>query len=134
MEPMLTALFEPLAVSCGHSIYVFGGFRVGPNMTTQEYDAVWGRWTFKADMPVDGCADTDVVALNGHIFLVGGNIGGCFSYNPALDTWSALTDLEDSHISAPAVVWQGKILVGGGINYDDDAIDAAMDESAALED
>ncbi len=36
------------------------------------------------------------------------------SYHPNLDVWTVLSHPTLQHGSAPAVVWKGKILLGGG--------------------
>lgn len=121
VEPMKKALVNPLAVSFDLSIFVFGGFESdGGNVTgkrastsTQKYDTTWGEWTFVAEMP-EPCEQGGVAVVNERVFLVGGFTRTCMSYKPALDSWTVLTPPSRIHGNAPAIVWKGKLLVGGG--------------------
>ena len=115
VPPMKKALSDPLAASFAHSIYVFGGI-AGEDTTctcTQKYDTVWGEWSFKAEMP-EPCRLGAVATVNDRVFIVGGYTRTCMSYDPAVDTWTILTPPREKHGNAPVVVWEGKLLVGGG--------------------
>ncbi len=112
---MMKALSDPLVISHGKFVYVLGGIAHDDttSTTTQVFDPVWGDWKYRSDMP-HPCRLGAAAALNDKIYVVGGYTKSCMSYDPRLDVWTALTVPKDKHGNAPAVVWQGRILVGGG--------------------
>ena len=61
------------------------------------------------------------VSVNRCIYLVGGFSQSCLRYDPATDSWTRLSQPRQSqeHSNAPAVVWQGGVLVAGGRDGDD---------------
>ncbi|ELT93468.1 hypothetical protein CAPTEDRAFT_63295, partial [Capitella teleta] len=87
-EPaMLQAVSKPYIVHFGTKIYVLGGVDAnGPSLATQEFDADWGIWQLKKEMP-GLCQSGAAVSLNHRIFVVGGTERACFSYTPSTDTW-----------------------------------------------
>lgn len=112
---MLTGLSDPLAHSCGANIFVFGGIGDGDRTSslTQMYDPVWDRWHYRAPMP-EPCRLGAGVVVNDRIYVVGGYNQACMSYSPATDAWTIMSRPREKHGNAPAVVWQGRILLGGG--------------------
>ena len=54
------------------------------------------------------------VTLNDSIDVVGGDNHTCMKYHPASDTWTRLSEPQQQHRWAPAVMWRGSILVAGG--------------------
>ena len=112
---MTKSLSDPLVVSLGRYIYVFGGIEDDDTTSTSTlaFDTVWDTWSQKADMP-EACRLGSVATINNKIYIVGGYSLTCMSYEPRSDTWTSLNRPREKHGNAPAVVWKGKILVGGG--------------------
>ena len=108
-------VFFSVAISYGNDVYVFGGRDAEKNALrcSRRYDTVWGVWRSLADMPV-ACDLGSVVTLNNYIYVVGGYRKSCMRYDPATDCWKRLSQPRLKHGNAPAVVWQGNILVAGG--------------------
>lgn len=115
VSPMHQPLVDPLVVSFGSKIFVMSGMdeKNLSSTMTQEYDPVWDQWHFKAHMP-EVCSGGAVVCLGDKIYIVGGSTKTCLSYEPSKDVWTKLTSPEECHSYAPAAVWDGKIVVGGG--------------------
>ena len=104
----------PAVTSHGHSVYVFGG-RDADNKElscTQAYDTTSGQWLTLAATP-KVCDLGAAVSLGSHIYLVGGARRSCLRYAPAEDRWTELSGPRLVHHNAPAVVWQGGVLVSG---------------------
>ena len=131
-------VLDPAAISYGHRVYVFGG-RSADNKSlscAQAYDTVSGNWLTLAAM-LEVCHLGAAVSINRCIYLVGGFSRSCLRYDPATDSWKRLSRPHHEHGNAPAVVWQGGILVsgsGGGhkvnsadIEYYDPVIDKWSD-------
>ncbi|ELU11601.1 hypothetical protein CAPTEDRAFT_136979 [Capitella teleta] len=114
-RPMQKALSDPLVVSFGHSLYVLSGIQDDDTSSscTQEFDCTWNRWKFRSEMP-EPCRLGAAVTLGDAIYVVGGFTRSSMSYRPATDTWSVLSRPRGKHGNAPAVVWRGRVLVGGG--------------------
>ena len=114
LADMPQSVYLPMTVSCGSSVYVFGGrdeknnsVRCAPMYT------MWGEWRILTDMPEE-CDLGSVVTLNSYIYVLGGYKKSCMRYDPATDCWKRLSKPRLKHCNAPAVVWQGNILVAGG--------------------
>ena len=114
-SPMPTPLSDPLAVNFGRNIFVFGGIEADDTTAsvTMAFDCVWKEWQTKSEMP-EPCRLGAAASVNDRIYIVGGYTRTCLSYTPSTDQWSILASPKDKHGNAPAVVWQGRILVGGG--------------------
>ena len=115
IQPMKKALSDPLVTTYGHQVFVFGGIERDDttSLSSQLYDTVWGEWKSCSDMP-ESCRLGSVATVNDRIYIVGGYTKSCMSYNPRADHWTLLTRPLEKHGNAPAVVWRGQILVGGG--------------------
>ena len=115
---------DPTAISYDHRVYVFGGHDAADkNLScTQAYDTVSGNWLTLADMP-EAC-NVAAVSMNRCIYLVGGFSRSCLRYDLATDSWTRLSQLRQKHGNAPAIVWQGGILVSGGDDDDNRMADA----------
>ena len=116
----------PAVTSHGHNVFVFGG-RDGSNKEltcTQAYNTVTGQWTTLADMP-GKCDLCCAVSFSKYTYLVGSFNQICRRYNPATDSWVELNQSRQKHGNAPAVVWEGGILVagGGGSKLKSDAVE-----------
>ncbi len=77
------------------------------------FDAVSMKWSELADMPKP-CSQGSAVAFLKKIYVVGGAERWCMCLDPYLGQWTMMSKCEYQHISAPAVVWKGRILVCGG--------------------
>ena len=51
------------------------------------------------------------VSLGSYVYVVGGVYQSCLRYAPAKDRWTELSGPRLVHANAPAVVWQGRVLV-----------------------
>ena len=56
------------------------------------------------------------VTMNDFIYVVGGNSRICLKFDPASDVWTRLSQPQQKHGYAPAVVWRGSILLAAGKN------------------
>ena len=115
LPSMKKALSDPLVSTYGHRLFVFGGIECDDttSISSQVYDTVWCEWKSVADMP-ESCRLGAVVTFNDRIYIVGGYTKSCMSYAPLTDTWTKLTPPAEKHGNAPAVVWKGRIFIGGG--------------------
>ena len=114
LPDMPQPVFDPAAISYGHRVFVFGG-RDADNKSlscTQAYDTMSNKWLTLAATPT-ACVLGAVVSVNRFIYLVGGFSRSCLRYDPASDSWTGLSQPHQEHGNAPAVVWQGGILVSG---------------------
>ena len=104
-------VFDPSAISYGHRVFVFGGHNADNKVLscTQAYDNVSGKWLTLAVKP-KACNISAAVSINRFIYLVGGFSQSCLRYDLASDSRTGLSQV---HGNAPAVVWQGGILVAG---------------------
>ena len=96
-------------------IFVFGG-RDAQNQhlcCTQVFDTTQNKWSTLSAMPV-ACRNGTAVTMNDFIYMVGGNSRTCLKYHPASDVWTTLSQPEQEHGYAPAVVWRGSILLAAG--------------------
>ena len=136
-------VMQPTATSHGHKVFMFGG-RDDDNknlLCTRAYDTKAGKWLTLGDMP-EVCDLGAAVSLGQYIYLVGGFSRSCLRYDPATDSWMRLSQPRLKHGNAPAVVWQGGIVVAGGddgpqilkeIEYYDSGTDEWSDWQASLE-
>ena len=117
-------VYVPSVISYGHRVFVFGG-RSADNAVlscTQVYDTTSGKWITLAAMP-EACDCGAAVSINSCIYLVGGHNRSCLRYDPYSHRWTRLSRPCQKYGQAPAVVWQGGILVaGGGIGKPESAI------------
>jgi len=93
---------------------VFGGLDADNKALscTQSYDCTTGQWLTLAATP-KVCELGAAVSLGSYIYLVGGTFRSCLRYAPAEDRWTVLSEPRLVHKNAPAVVWQGGVLVSG---------------------
>ena len=82
-------------------------------LSTSAYDTKAGKWLTLGDMP-EVCELGAAVSLGQYVYLVGGFSRSCLRYDPATDSWRKLSQPCLKHANAPAVVWQGGIVVAGG--------------------
>ena len=79
---------------------------------TQAYDSTSGQWLTLVATP-KVCDLGAAVSLGSYVYLVGGVYRSCLRYAPAEDRWTELSEPRLVHRNAPAVVWQGGVLVSG---------------------
>ena len=118
LPDMPQPVFEPVAIS-GHDT---DNEKLS---CTQAYDTVSGNWLTLAAM-LEVCDLGTAVCINRCTYLVGGFSQSCLRYDPATDSWTRLSRPRQEHRNAPAVEWQGGILVsgsGGGGMVDTAAIE-----------
>jgi len=104
----------------GGVLYAFGGTSRGQCLSTVEaYDAASGTWASKRSMPTSRC-NTAAVALDGLIYVVGGNANGILSYDlvevydPVADSWTRAASMHTARALPAAAVLNGQIHVVGG--------------------
>ena len=98
-----------------NKVFVFGG-RDAQDVDTcysQVFDVTRGSWSTVSDTP-EVCSLGAAVTLNDYIYVVGGFNCKSLKYDPASDSWTRLSQPQEEHGNAPAVVWRGSILVAGG--------------------
>jgi len=128
--PFPEASEELYGIGVGGKLYVFGGLAPGwkPKGLVYEYDAAKDAWIKKKNMPV-ASHHLALAEVNGKIYVFGGfkypdsgpaawqPIDNTWEYDPAADTWKALTPLPTKRGSPNAVVVNGKIHVIGGAGF-----------------
>ena len=107
-------VFDPAATSHGHRVYVFGGRDADDKdlSCTQAYDSTSGQWLTLVATP-KVCDLGAAVSLGSYVYVVGGVYRSCLRYAPAEDRCTELSGPRLAHANAPAVVWQGGVLVSG---------------------
>jgi hypothetical protein len=86
-------------------------------------------WTNAASLP-EGRNHVAAVVLNNTIYVVGGQLGtndatgpksDVFAYHPSTNAWTSVASLpkKRSHITDSTFVWNGKIVVAGGVSTGD---------------
>ena len=117
--PMKAELHNHAAVSVGQDIYVMAGCdKSGASLMTQKYNVVSDQWEVKANMPQQ-CHYGSTAVLNGKICVVGSGDKCCTSYSPKQDTWCLHTTPPQCVNNCAAVIWKGKIVLGGGYSRSD---------------
>ncbi len=115
------------AVAYNNRIYVFGGQANGQegdgNLDVVEmYDVANNLWVAKAPMPVKK-GHTSAFLHNGYIYVIGGTVNdGLYGtasntvlrYNPATNTWAAMTSLPSARKQPVSGVINGKFYVTTG--------------------
>ncbi|KAI0230245.1 hypothetical protein LSAT2_019394 [Lamellibrachia satsuma] len=112
---MPQSVYNPCVISYDHRVFVFGGRNANFEVLscTQVYDTTLDKWLTLAAMS-EACDSGAAVSINRCIYLVGGHSRSCLRYDPATDSWTRLSRPHQEHSQAPAVMWQGGILVAGG--------------------
>jgi peroxiredoxin/N-acetylneuraminic acid mutarotase len=130
---------ELYGVACSGKMYVIGGWGEGKARgANYEYDPATDKWTKKASMPRPA-HHAALASYNGKIYVSGGFVappnaqvptGGAWQpidnvweYDPAADSWKALTPLPTKRGAAVAVESGGKIFVIGGVTTVDGSKD-----------
>lgn len=110
-------------------IYTFGGsgaFRADGNWstfdTTEVYDPITDKWSYRAPMPKPNESHDAVLGADGKIYVLGGSqghgeppISDVFIYDPAIDTWKKGPQMQRPRSTLAAVATpDGKIYAIGG--------------------
>ena len=115
LPDMAHAVCLPVIATYRNKLFVFGG-RDGSSKNrrcTQVFDVTQNKWSSLSPMPVE-CHHGAAVTLNDSIYVVGGFSKTCQKYDPATDVWTRLSQPQQKHGYAPAVVWRGSILLAAG--------------------
>lgn len=122
--PMKTGRQYPaLAAATNGKLYAIGGMQVNeaiqiiPLTTVEEYDPATNTWTDKAPLPQARWNLGAVGALNGKVYVLGGDRSSStvYEYDPAANTWVQATSMQAPHIdSAAAIAPNGNIYAVGG--------------------
>lgn len=119
-SPMPGYLYAFDAVTLGNKIYAVGGrgLEEGYNRYLYVYDLDKDAWETKKEL-LFSRSNHAVVALNGKIYVFGGNEnpGKVEVYDPGSDSWQELADMPTprQHINYSGIAVNGKIHVIGGI-------------------
>ena len=115
LPDMAQAVYVPMVTTYRKKIFVFGGRDALDKdvCCTQVFDTTQNKWSALSPMPVE-CRCGAAVTLNDAIYVVGGYSRTCLKYNPATDVWTRLSQPQQKHAYAPAVVWRGSILLAAG--------------------
>ncbi|WP_371502576.1 hypothetical protein OG871_36000 [Kitasatospora sp. NBC_00374] len=108
-------------------IYVIGGFpasgdAAGPLRTVEVYTPATGRWSSAASLPHPAGQAAGVTALDGRIFVFGGNpddgaapSAAAYVYSPATDDWATVTPMpRPRNTHSAAIGPDGRIYLVGG--------------------
>ncbi len=129
LPPMPTARVGLTAVAAGGRLYAIGGATTPVHLpigavsnVVEEFDPQTLSWRVRAPMPT-ARAHAAAAELDGRIIVAGGDLQDGYqylqpvatveSYDPATDTWSTLPPLPQPRTGAKAVVFGGRLLVGG---------------------
>ena len=115
LPDMAHAVWFPMVTSYRKKIFVFGGIDAQDKHLwyPQVFDTTQNKWSTLSAMPV-ACRNGAAVSLNDFIYVVGGYSRTCLKYQPASDVWTTLSQPQQQHGYAPAVVWRGSILLAAG--------------------
>lgn len=114
-------------------VYVFGGSNgtdVFQKLHAFNLNDPQRQWTSKCSMIERRCYVSSA-NLNGLLYAIGGfnrqtRVRSCERYNPDLDSWQYVAELNYGRSDASAVVHDGKIFIAGGIN------DSGIESSAEI--
>ena len=115
LPPMAHAVYAPMVTTYRNKLFVFGGRDDSRNnlRCTQVFDVTQNKWNTLSPTPVE-CHCGAAVTMNDTIYVVGGYSRTCLKYDPATDMWTRLSEPQQKHGYAPAVVWRGSILLAAG--------------------
>lgn len=113
------ALSSPAAAAHDGKIYLFGGSaESGLSNRCQVYDPVAATWSEIAPLPTDGLAGAGAVSLGEYVYVGGGwpNRSAFYRYDPAANTWVALSSMIEGRNGFAMAAVAGHIYVAGGGN------------------
>ncbi len=113
------AVIYPMAVAYRLHIYVFGGTDIKGTTTSMSgyvFRPARKSWQVLPNMP-SKCRFGSAVVFKDIFFVVGGFERSCMSFDPVLNVWTGLSQCQQEHADAPAVVWKDRILVCGGRSF-----------------
>jgi len=124
LEPMPTARAVIEVAVVDGKIYAIGGSY--DSCGVEEYDPVTNTWTIKTPMPTPRIW-FGIAVVENKIYVIGGDSGNWTVgitptnvnevYDPATDTWEALTPMPTPRMNLDANVVNGKIYMIGGFDY-----------------
>jgi N-acetylneuraminic acid mutarotase len=119
----LVRRYAPGAATVDGKLYVVGGLNSSGMLgSVEEYNPVSNNWLPKSGALNQPRYAFSTVALNGHVFAIGGQAPGDVplatveEYDPVTDQWTQRASMPLPKVSAAAVVQDGKIYVLGGRN------------------
>ncbi|XP_062848934.1 kelch-like protein 6 [Trichomycterus rosablanca] len=115
VTPLLIGVSSFSTASYAKTIYVIGG---GPNgklatNSLQCYDSVSNKWTLKSPMPIEAKC-TNAVTFRERVYVVGGAMKALYSYSPAADAWTLVTELGGERASCGISACCNKLFITGG--------------------
>jgi N-acetylneuraminic acid mutarotase len=126
---MPTARYYQGAAVVGGKVYVVGGSKTAgvPSAlkSADVFDPATGKWSAIADMSTPRSGSPGTVALNGKVYVMGGDTGdgpgqrqlaSAEVFDPATGAWSAIADMPTPRNSMGAAVLEGKVYVMGGFD------------------
>ena len=107
-------------VSCQNSVFALGGFNRGDLSSVERLIQVDGKWELVSPMQTPQQAFAAVLCGD-YIYAVGGysrgkTINDVEKYDPNQNKWSPVASMIFKRYWHSACVWQGKIIVVGGMN------------------
>lgn len=118
LAPIPQARNHHMAGALNGELYVFGGFindLFGTvTRTAYAYNPQTNSWRQLADLPGDAASAGRAVALDGHLYIVGGIGPRGFRYDPATDSYDTLPAAGGSRDHSTVVAFQGEVWVLGG--------------------
>jgi N-acetylneuraminic acid mutarotase len=123
LPPMAEKRFGHAAVVCGRRILVFGGAQEGRTLDSVEaFDLDRRTWSSAGKMPFTR-ARFGLAALDGIVYLAGGNDGTrpsaeVYGYDPKSGGWERKADLPEALDRLALVAWQGGLCAIGGETAD----------------
>ena len=107
---MPTARQSAVAAYVSGKIYVMGGSPPSNSPSNEEYDIASNTWAIKAYMLDPARTPRAAIALNGDIYVLGGNaLSIVDAYDPATDTWTRKSGMPIAGTSFAAAAMNGKI-------------------------
>jgi N-acetylneuraminic acid mutarotase len=126
---MPTARYYLGAAALGGKVYVVGGSEITSTPSALKsadvFDSSTGKWSAIADMSTARSGSPGTVALNGKIYVMGGDTGdgpnqrqlaSAEVFDPDTGRWSAIADMSTARNSMGAAALDGKVYVMGGFD------------------
>ncbi|XP_078061905.1 kelch-like protein 6 [Mustelus asterias] len=113
--PLLVNVSSFAATTYNKKLYVIGGGPNGKLATdrTQCYDPAANKWSLRSPMPVEAKC-INAVTFNDHIYVVGGAMKALYSYSPAEDSWTLVTQFGHERASCGIAACNNKLFITGG--------------------
>ena len=107
-------------VPCHKRVFALGGYDTRTSSSVERLSQVDGKWELVSSMQTPR-SDFAAVFCGDYIYAIGGysdgkTINDVEKYNPNENKWSIVASMIFKRHSHSACVWQGKIIVVGGLN------------------